>query len=273
MKRRTFLGKPIPSQAPSPGARQQKNSLSWVLWVAAPVVLIGASAWLVSGVPAPATPNTAQEVSSEAVGVAVQSSRTFAQAPAGGTGTTSGTSSGTGTGTGTGTELPSGPSEVASPTCDLGNADIAAEFNSQKIFPILPKVILDPYTVPGCSPPFWNLGIMVVLVWKVVGLLNWIAGVLAVILTVYAGLLYIGGFANESYVGTAKKILMAAYSGLAIVVFARLILYAPVQFLSAAGTTTNDSFKSSTQQVLVTGTSTSTATGTATGTTSGGTTP
>jgi hypothetical protein len=259
MKRRTFLGKPIPSQPPSPGASKQKGSVSWVLWVAAPVVLIGASAWLVSGTPAP-TPSSAQQTpASQArqLGDASVSTRALAGDPTGGTsGTTSGTSSGTAT-----SGTPSGPVEVASPTCDLGNADISASFNSQKIFPILPKVILDAYSGPGCSPAFWNLGIIVVLVWKVVGLLNWIAGILAVLLTVYAGLLYIGGFANESYVGTAKKILTASYVGLAIVIFARLILYAPVQFLSAAGTTTNDPLKNSTNQILNTGTSSGTTTG------------
>lgn len=244
MKPRTFLGKPIPSQTPLPPPRGRRG-FSWTIWIAAPVVLIGAGAWLNYNAPIPGTRPRTAAVSSPQTLADVQAERVL------GAGTL-GNSSAAATAS-------SGPKETATSSCDLSDATIAAKFNAKKIFPILPSEILDPYTAPGCSPPYWNMGIIVVLAYKMVGLLDYIAAILAVLFTVYAGLLYIGGFANESYVGTAKKILTASYAGLAIVIFARLILYAPVQFFTSGNVTTTDNLEKATQQNLE---STSSGTGT-----------
>ena len=108
-------------------------------------------------------------------------------------------------------------------------------FNANTIFPILPSTILptpadpdDPTVNPdpniGCTPAFWNLRVFLVIMYKMLGLLNWTAGALAILLTVYAGLLYISGFASEANTKTAKKIVITAYTGLIIVLSARLIV-------------------------------------------------
>ena len=89
-------------------------------------------------------------------------------------------------------------------------------------FPFIPHGLIDPN---ACNPTLWGLDVYKILAWKALVFLNWGAGALAILLTVYAGLLYVSGFAKEDNVKTAKKILVACYVGLAIVFSARIILY------------------------------------------------
>jgi len=102
------------------------------------------------------------------------------------------------------------------------------------IFPLFDSSIMNPN---GCNPTNWNLTVMDYLASKALYVLNWFAGVAAVCLTVYAGLLYISGFATEANVKQAKTLLVVCYTGLIIVFGARLILLGTVQFL---GGTVND---------------------------------
>jgi hypothetical protein len=82
---------------------------------------------------------------------------------------------------------------------------------------------------PECSPAYWNRNILILIAWKVLYLLYWMAGILAVIITVYAGLLFISGFASEENTKTAKKLLVACYTGIVIIILGRVILYGTIQ--------------------------------------------
>ena len=94
-------------------------------------------------------------------------------------------------------------------------------FSPATIFPLVSRSILDPN---GCNPSFWNLTIMVIFLYKILGLLNWTAVSLAVIFIVYGGLLYISGFASEANVKKAKGVIITTCVGLIITLSARLIL-------------------------------------------------
>jgi hypothetical protein len=116
-------------------------------------------------------------------------------------------------------------------------ANPCPSFNARKIFPLIPSNLLaDPSkektSEDKCSPPYWNLAIVIIMSYKILGLLNWIATTLAIMLTVYAGLLYLTAFASDDRAKTAKKIVIAAYVGLIIVFSARLLLYGAVQLVT-----------------------------------------
>ena len=82
---------------------------------------------------------------------------------------------------------------------------------------------------PECSPAYWNKNILTLIAWKALSLMYWIASVLAVIITIYAGLLFISGFASEENTKTAKKLLVACYTGVVIIILGRIILYGVIQ--------------------------------------------
>ena len=114
------------------------------------------------------------------------------------------------------------------------------EFNTSAIFPILPSAILTSKDKAGvdtnCSPPYWNLDIFRVLLYKGFGLLNYVIEITAVIMTIYAGILYLSGFANEKNVATAKTLLIATYTGLIISLSATLILRTTIGIFADSGT-------------------------------------
>jgi hypothetical protein len=101
------------------------------------------------------------------------------------------------------------------------------------IFPLIPAQLRPNATGDGsCPPPAWNLNVVRYFIYKALTLLNWLAGALAVILTILAGLYYIAGFASESNIKKGKTILVTAYTGLIIVSLARLIVYGSVQLFT-----------------------------------------
>lgn len=114
-------------------------------------------------------------------------------------------------------------------TDSKGNpTDLKKEFNTSDIFPILPLSVLTGKDAKGhetnCSPPYWNIDVFRVLLYKGFGLLNYVIEVTAIVMTIYAGILYLSGFANEKNVATAKTVLIATYTGLALSLSATLIL-------------------------------------------------
>jgi len=93
------------------------------------------------------------------------------------------------------------------------------------LFPLIPPEILNP---TGCGPSLWTLPIFDILIFKFLGILNWLIFTFALGFTIYAGVLYVSGFANEGNVKRARTILITTYVGLIIALSARLIMGAVV---------------------------------------------
>jgi hypothetical protein len=83
-----------------------------------------------------------------------------------------------------------------------------------------------------CSQPFWGREVAYWFIYKALAILNWIATALAILLTLYAAVLYITGYASENNVKKAKSILTGAYIGLAIVFLAKVLVFAAVNIVS-----------------------------------------
>lgn len=123
--------------------------------------------------------------------------------------------------------------------------ELGESFKPVNVFPLLPQKILRPVSGPvddkkDCTPSNWTFEIYQILAWKILIIFNWLAGTLAILLTIYAGLLYIGGFANEGNIKKAKSILIATYIGLILVIMARVILYGTISVFSNKGVDPND---------------------------------
>ena len=111
---------------------------------------------------------------------------------------------------------------VVAPTkCSAYSSPVSDTFNVNSLFPILPSVILNS---DSCSPPYWNLDIIKIFIYKVMALLNYSILVAAIVLTIYAGILYLTGFQNEGNIKQSKTILTTTYVGLIISLSATLIL-------------------------------------------------
>jgi hypothetical protein len=100
-----------------------------------------------------------------------------------------------------------------------------------KVFPIIPAELREG---GACTSSQWNLDIVRYFAYKAITLANWLGIALTIMFTTYAGLLYITGFAKPGNVDTAKKILIATYSGLVILILARVILYGTMQTISGS---------------------------------------
>ena len=228
---RTFLGKSVPSSKETLPKRPERKS--WILFVLAPAVLLSSSLYLLNS----SFPSLS--VSSQSISNPARSAQTNQRAFA----AISGSASQTITLADASGVDPANPCSIASLK--------AANINIGAIFPLLPAGIM-PTAVPSgtevsptspakvCTPAFWNIDIVCIFLYKALAILNYLAGALAVIFTVYAGLLYISGVASEANVKKAKAILIATYLGLLIVIFAKVIVYGPIAHLSADGSNTID---------------------------------
>lgn len=96
-----------------------------------------------------------------------------------------------------------------------------SDLNNLDLFPLIPKEIA---TKDGCNPQSWNRTIFVFLTYKLLAILNYLAGAVAIIATIYGGILYLTGFASESTVKQAKSIIIGTYVGFAIILLARLLV-------------------------------------------------
>jgi hypothetical protein len=92
------------------------------------------------------------------------------------------------------------------------------------IFPLFPAELRNFKDADGCVPALWDRDVMGVLIFKTLGLLNYIAGAAAVLATIYAGILYLTSYASEANAKKAKTILISTYVGFFIVLGARLIV-------------------------------------------------
>lgn len=126
-----------------------------------------------------------------------------------------------------------------------------ASFN---LMPIIPSVLLGKQDngtsltpvkdsqgkdIPSCTPAYWNTLIFEFFLFKATMILNWLAGALFIILVVYAGILYISGFAVEANVKKAKSLVITAITGFLIVYAARYIIYGAGLLFSPDSNTAN----------------------------------
>lgn len=108
---------------------------------------------------------------------------------------------------------------------------MACDIDPKDIFPLIPK---------ACEKAELGTEHVFILVYKAFVLLSWTAEVAAIILLVYAGILYISAAADESKAGTAKKIVTGVIVGLIIILLARWILFYVVQTVGSSSTPYND---------------------------------
>ena len=221
---RTFLGKPIPEQAKSKPARKlrKKQSTAWGTLLVLPVVACGALLALQKTSLQPT-------VSERSTGAAL--ARTFAS-----------TSTPPPTTAATPTPVPN-PCDTyldAPPPNGVRSAFMSSNGTITNIFPIipdavntLPQTVYDPttgnsITTTYCSPPFWTRQVMYLFVYKGLAILNWLAEALAIIITLYAGILYMTAVYSEGNAKTAKAWLIGAYGGLAIVFLAKTLVFSAI---------------------------------------------
>lgn len=134
---------------------------------------------------------------------------------------------------------PCPPAVVSREFKTIRNAShVAGEVRNDVIlFPIVPDGI-NGYDRDGkksdtaCSPPFWNRAVVFWFVYKALAFLNWLAMALAILLSLYGGILYITGFANEGNVKKAKGIIIGAYTGLIIVFLAKILVFGAINLIS-----------------------------------------
>lgn len=165
--------------------------------------------------------------------------------------------------------LADGPTPTPSPTTNTDQTGVCNAWDSSSdaykalhngsssvpIFPLIPSGLyggnLPDGTPSKCTVSLWNLSVFQVLIYKALGLLNWILFVFALSFTVYAGVLYISGFANEGNVKKARGILVGTYVGLIIALSARLIMGGVVAAFGDSNTT--NALKSPDSQTIING--------------------
>lgn len=134
---------------------------------------------------------------------------------------------------------------TATGSCDpTVNTQISDVLNGA-IFPLIPDAIVDygfyngTDTNGGCVPALWNSNIIGMLVYKTLGLLNYIAGAGAILATLYAGILYLTGYMSEANVKKAKTVLIGTYVGFFIILGARLIVESSFQLFGTCDQISN----------------------------------
>ena len=244
----SFLGKPYPNLEPVSAPPKKSQLPPWLFIGVSGIGLIVATfATLTAGLPVLSRQlSFVEPTPTDTVSV-----RVFGQAAAGGGDIINGGANGGSTGGGSNSTV---TNPVFTNPCDLlldsynapNSKDDGKRFSSSRIFPIITSDILsdDP---KGCSPPYWNIRIFTILLYKALGLLNYIALTLAILFTVLAGVLYISGTFNEKNVAKAKTILISTYIGLIITLSARLILGSTQLII---GATTTDTINTTIQNNL-----------------------
>jgi hypothetical protein len=214
-----FLGKSFPSERRPEAGPSRLDQMTRVLGVGyLMALLLGGSTFAMTRLDTPA-PKSVVPPPTEVVSFAdFAGTTTLASATAPIAGTSSAS---------TYCDIVANPSNASDPSSRLHVA-----FEPTNIFPILPSAILTGVDNSGnatnCTPPYWNFDIIRVLMYKVLALLNYGIEVAAIIFTLYAGILYLTGFRAEKNIETAKKLLIATYTGMIISLSATLLLRSAV---------------------------------------------
>lgn len=117
---------------------------------------------------------------------------------------------------------------------------------SVKLFPLIPAEIRST-AEGGCNPQTWNRRIFVFLAYKLLGVLNYLAGAIAITATIFGGILYLTGFASEANIKKAKSVIIGAYIGFAIVLLARLLVQGSFFLFGDGNTDFSNSFEDKTE--------------------------
>ena len=115
---------------------------------------------------------------------------------------------------------PASLSRNASTACK----DAAGSINDTQIFPLIPDSLVAYNATDGCVPALWDRYVAKVLVEKALALLNYVAGALAVLATIFAGVMYLTSYASEANAKKAKAVLVGTYIGFFITLGARMIV-------------------------------------------------
>ncbi len=83
-----------------------------------------------------------------------------------------------------------------------------------------------------CTPPQWTLPVAWYFLQKAFIGITWLATVATTLFLLYAGVLYLTGFANEKNVEQAKKLITASLTGLILVLLGQLAVGAVIRLLS-----------------------------------------
>jgi hypothetical protein len=125
--------------------------------------------------------------------------------------------------------------------CDRGGAgstvDYAAlyqDINKGNFIPLIPDSLLGK-TPEACQPAYWNSDVIVYFLWKGLAMLNWLSVAAAIVFIIYGGLLYISAYASEGNAKKGKGVIVAALTGLVIVLAARYIVTGAVALFSSTG--------------------------------------
>ena len=203
----TFLGMPIPKMQPPPALKKRKTTTrEWAVLALFSFVLVGC-------MQLNQEPLVGQRVFSEPTQSIRILSSTSSKVPVA-------------------APLPSAAVPATVTQCDVSKPPLSVTFNVKTIFPLLPLSILGEHDI--CSPPYWNLDVIKIFIYKAMALLNYLILVAAIILTIYAGIMYLTGFQNEGNIKKAKGILGATYVGLIISLSATLILRTTISIAASS---------------------------------------
>lgn len=199
---RHLLGKTPPSHQFEPSRPPRKRGGSWIVLALAPFalsVLFLNTAYLFKPTPAvEPTPTPAPMRSLQSIG---SNSTVLANADA---------------------SLPEReeePPPVSVERC----AAFKQELRTGPLFPIIPASGRT-RDLDNCVPAFWDREIIALFIYKLLGILNYVAGALAVLAIIYGGVLYLTGFRSEANAKTAKSLIIGTVVGFMLVLSARLIV-------------------------------------------------
>lgn len=98
------------------------------------------------------------------------------------------------------------------------------------LFPIIPNELTkindtgEPENL--CTPANWDRTIIVLLIYRGLGLLNYVAGAIAILATLWGGALYLFSQGQSEQMKNAKTLIIGTYVGFLIVLCARLMVNA-----------------------------------------------
>jgi hypothetical protein len=92
------------------------------------------------------------------------------------------------------------------------------------LFPIIPASLIEYDKPTGCIPALWERRVVNIFLLRGITTLSWLATATAIILSLYAGVLYLLDTSQPDNAKKAIKILKAVYTGLLVLLLSRFII-------------------------------------------------